>query len=155
MPAEHSTVSDIGNDLTTLFVHLRRLEGGEEAVDEFSTWFFQNAAWDDRSDDEALVDLGSGITSILYQWGDLAPRMTVEMVVREIDEELQAHGISRIHGDRAMDDPPKGKVRPIGETPARFVERTLGYPTPSASGASRRTKHRRLILRRHELVSKS
>ena len=72
------------SELTLLRLHLGRLAGGDETVAAFRTWWFQNAWWDETSDDVILEDLGSGITALLYQSESPGIRISPTILASEI-----------------------------------------------------------------------
>ncbi len=79
------TRTDSRSVLEELNLHLAALKSNPAAVDSFNTWFFMNSAWDSRSDSETLLDLGSAIRHILYQWQDFPNLLTASDVVEAID----------------------------------------------------------------------
>ncbi len=86
MSEEHATLA---TELEPLLDHLRSLADGSESVAAFNTWFFMNAAWEDRASDETLDDLGAAIESILYQWQDFPELLPAKTIVREITSAIQ------------------------------------------------------------------
>ena len=86
MSEEHTTLA---TELEPLLDHLRSLADGSESVAAFNTWFFMNAAWEDRASDDTLDDLGAAIESILYQWQDFPELLPANAIVREITSAIQ------------------------------------------------------------------